>query len=455
MSNTPVRVGKSEKVHISSINARGQGVARIDGYVVFVPGALPGEDCLVQIINTTKNYGIAKVIKRYNKSKLRTNAPCEYFGRCGGCQLQHMKYQGQLLYKQKKIIDAVKKISGKDTNAVMPVLGMEKPWAYRNKTIFSVRQTKDGPSVGFYLQNSHMLIDIKRCIISSNEINQVLEGARNWMQSYHIMGYDEKHGAGDVKNIFAKAGSGGQVMAGVVTAGAGLPAEEALINELRRINSSIVSIFHNINSERTSVALGNDTRFIWGRQQIEGSIGPLTFEMSPDSFYQVNPEQTLALYNVIKDMAGLTGEETVFDAYCGVGTIGQYISKYAGSVIGIESHGSSVSDARENARRNRIKNVEYLAGECGRVMPQLVSAGKIPGVVIMDPPRKGCEKAFMEALASAAPKRVIYVSCNPATMARDIKQLLGKGYSLEKIQPVDMFPHTTHVETVVLMSREK
>ena len=442
-------------IHIESLNSEGQGVGRVNGYVVFVVGALPGETCKAQVFKVTQKYAVARLIKFAASSKLRTNPPCPYFGKCGGCSLQHIKYPAQLLFKQRKVIDALAKIGGIKKDIVSPTIGMEKPWHYRNKSIFSAQNDVENTIIGMYQPHSHKTIDIDGCLIADKKINAALLASKDWIRRAKVMAYDEKSGRGDLRSLFFRvAKNTGQVMAGAITAYDALPGSDTFTALLRHTDNDIVSIFQNINSRTGSERMSSDTKFLWGTKTITDNLGKLQFEISPYSFYQINPVQTKKLYDTILNFSGLNGKGTVLDAYCGVGTIGQYLASHCEEVIGIETSSQAISDAKENSRLNHIRNTDYLAGSCNDILPQLLEAGKSFDVIIVDPPRSGCESGMVDALVSSHAPKVIYVSCNPATMARDIKQLRSSGYSIDKVQPFDMFPQTDHVECVVLMTRQ-
>ena len=441
-------------IHIESLNSEGQGVGRINGYVVFVVGALPGETCKAQVFKVTQKYAVARLIKYAAPSKLRTKPPCPYFGKCGGCSLQHIKYPAQLLFKQRKVIDALSKIGRVKKDIVSPTVGMDKPWHYRNKSIFTAQNNVENTIVGMYQPHSHKAIDIDGCLIADKKINAALLASKDWIRRAKVMAYDKKTSRGDLRSLFIRvAKNTGQVMAGAITAYDSLPGSDTLTALLRHTDHDVVSIFQNINPTHGSQRMSNDTKYLWGTKTITDNLGTLQFEISPYSFYQINPVQTKMLYDTILDFSDLDGSGTVLDAYCGVGTIGQYLASHCDSVIGIETSSQAISDAKENSRLNHIRNTDYLAGSCNDILPQLIDAGKKFDVIIIDPPRSGCESGMIDALKSANSPKIIYVSCNPATLARDIKQLMASGYSLDKVQPFDMFPQTDHVETVVLLTR--
>ncbi|MCK5129205.1 MAG: 23S rRNA (uracil(1939)-C(5))-methyltransferase RlmD [Clostridiales bacterium] len=454
MKTPPIKIKEFIDIHIESLNSEGQGVGRIDGYVVFVVGALPGEDCNVQIFKVTPKYAIARLVKYEKPSKLREKPVCSHYSKCGGCQIQHMKYPAQLLFKQSKVIQAIVKIAGKKEAIVSPTIGMDTPWFYRNKSIFSSVNTVEGTIVGMYQNHSHKVVEIDKCIIAHQKINSALSAAKDWIKRSNILAYDEIESRGDLRALFARVGvNTGQVMVGAITHTDSLPEVDTFTTLLRRADNDIVSIFQNINAHQKGERLSFDTKFIWGTHTIADSLGKLRFNISPYSFYQINPVQTKKLYDYVLEKSDLNSESIVLDAYCGVGTIGQYLAKQCKEVIGIESVIDAINDAKENSRINNIRNTKYIAGNCATVFPQLIDSNISFDVVIVDPPRKGCERQFIDALLKATPPKIIYVSCNPSTLARDIKALLVR-YNLVSVQPFDMFPQTDHVETVTLLERK-
>ena len=441
-------------IHIESLNSEGQGVGRVNGYVVFVVGALPGETCRAQVFKVTQKYAVAKLIKYGSPSKLRAEPQCPHFGKCGGCQIQHIKYPAQLLFKQSKVIDALSKIGGVKKDIVSPTVGMDKPWHYRNKSIFTAANETEETVLGMYQPHSHRVVGIDNCYIADKKINTALQATKSWIRRSKTLAFDESTHRGDLLAVFTRvAKNTGQVMVGAITHSDSLPSSDTFTTLLRRADNDIVSIFQNINSDTNSERLSMDTKFLWGTKSIQDSLGKLKFEISPYSFYQVNPVQTVKLYDEILALSGLNGTGRVLDAFCGVGTIGQYLASYCEEVIGIETSSQAISDAQENSRSNNIRNTKYIAGECSDVLPQLLDADIKFDLIIIDPPRKGCDPGTMSALKQAAAPKIIYVSCNPATMARDIKTLIQYGYKLESAKPFDMFPQTDHVECVVLMTR--
>ncbi len=449
MASIPVTAGQTIKTHIVSINAQGQGVAKIEGYVVFVNDALPGEDCTIRITKVLTKYAHAKLIKRENDSKLRVKPKCAHYESCGGCQLQHIGYKAQLLLKQKNVIDAFSK-SGQDVkDKILPTIGMHNPWHYRNKVVFNVLKQKDKAVMGMYGGSSHNMTEIEKCHIIDDSLNVLLPAVRAHLKYLYAK---EALDVLPFEKVFGRVGMDRQMMAGFVSKGEVHRYIDSLVVNLRRANNDIVSIFHN-KSFDDSGNLSRDNTFLWGRTSIEGMIGGMEFDISPNSFFQVNNVQTLKLYDVVKEFCSLTGEEVVFDLYCGVGTIGMHVAEGAKKVFGIESVVEAVEDAQKNAKRNNVRNIEFLKGDCEKMLPSLVNSDISPDVIILDPPRKGSTPKLLDVISKTDCSRIVYVSCNPATLARDTKILGEKGFAIEKIQPVDMFPHTYHVEAVVKLER--
>ncbi|MEX1377823.1 MAG: 23S rRNA (uracil(1939)-C(5))-methyltransferase RlmD [Eubacteriales bacterium] len=450
MASIPVKAGQTIKTHIVSINAQGQGVAKVEGYVVFVNNALPGEDCTIRITKVLTKYAHAKVLARENYSKLRVEPKCAHYDKCGGCQLQHIGYKGQLLLKQKNVIDAFNKSRLDVKEKIMPTIGMNRPWNYRNKVIFNVQKSGENAVMGMYGEGSHRMTEIDKCYIIDEHLNVLLPVVRSHLKYLYAK---EALNTLPFDKVFGRVGKDKQMMAGFISKDEIHRYIDSLVVNLRRANNDIVSIFQN-KSYDDSGNLSRENTFLWGRESIEGEIGEMEFDISPNSFFQINTVQTQKLYEIVRDCCSLEGDETIFDLYCGVGTIGMYVAKDAKKVYGIESVVDAVEDAQKNAKRNNVRNIEFLKGDCEKMLPSLLNSEIYPDVAIIDPPRKGCSNKFLDVLSKTECKRIVYVSCNPATLARDAKILSDRGYNVEKIQPVDMFPHTYHVECVCFLSKQ-
>ncbi len=454
----PVKKNETWTLDIDALGAEGHGIGRVGGegqpgFVVFVPGALPGERVEALIIKTTAQYAVGKLLRVLQPSPERVQPPCPVFGRCGGCQLQHMEYGAQLRFKQTQISDALRTIGGFAQPQVLPVLGMEQPWRYRNKGIFPVGGGKDGLYMGLYAQRSHAIVDVSDCPIQPLAATAALQAVRGWAEGHHIAPYDEQAGTGVLRAVMVRHFEPDATLVTVVTNGSVLPHARELVEALRAQVPSLKGVVQNINAQRTNVVLGREERLLWGQAAVDARLGDLRYEVSSLSFFQVNTEQMRRLYDAAAACAGLTGNELVIDAYCGVGTIGQYLAAKAGRVIGIESVPQSVEEARRASARNGVQNAEYICGRAEDVFADLAAQGIRPDVILMDPPRKGCDGRFLEAVVRSGAPKLVYVSCNPATFARDARILAQAGYELGPVQPVDMFPQTVDVECVGLMSR--
>ncbi|HHW70433.1 MAG TPA: 23S rRNA (uracil(1939)-C(5))-methyltransferase RlmD, partial [Clostridiales bacterium] len=408
----------------------------------------------VKITKTNKNYGFAKLLEIIEKSPARVDPICEYFGECGGCQLQHMDYLSQLEFKTQIVKDALTRIGKLRDIEVLPTIGMGFPTRYRNKVQLPVGMGDEGAILGFFCRRSHDIVDMDTCLIQ-HTINDDIAGViREFIDRFNIPVYDENVHKGIIRHVVTKVGfNTGEVMIVIVTNGYSLPHKEDLIDMLLEKIEGIVSIVQNINKKKTNVILGKDNVVLWGRDYIIDTIGEYKFRISPLSFFQVNPVQTEVVYGKALNYAKLAGEETVFDVYCGIGTISLFLAKYTKQVYGIESVSDAVEDAKKNARLNGMENVKFIKGRAERVVPDIVDKGIRPDVVVLDPPRKGCDKELLEVIVKAEPSRIVYVSCNPATLARDLGYLKEYGYTAREAQPVDLFPYTKHVESVVLMSK--
>lgn len=435
------------ETEITGITDNGSGVGRAEGIAVFVPYALPGEIVRVIIVKVNKNYAFGKLDAIIKPSPYRIKSECPYFYRCGGCQFQNVDYAEELRIKRRIVQDCINRIGGLNID-VPEVIGAERCSGYRNKGQFPVGT--DG--IGIYAQHSHRIVDMESCAIQNAETPQVIRCVREWMTECGIPPYNEIDGSGVVRHIYTRCG-GGNITVCIVTKGSELPHSEVLISKLTERIPNISGILHNINNAKTNVVLGPRLCTLWGEEKLIDSIGSKSFKLSPLSFYQVNNAQTKVLYDIAMKFADLRGDEIVWDLYCGIGTIGQYAADGAARIIGVEIVPEAVENAVENARLNNLTNTEYYCGAAENIAPTLLGKKLSPDVIILDPPRKGCDEALIETAVKAAPKRIVYISCKPSTLARDLKIFGEKGYRTVKIRPVDMFPRTSHVETVVLLQK--
>lgn len=447
--SAPIKKNDRQTVYIEDLTHDGNGVAKIDGYPLFIQGALPGETAEIHVLKTLKNYGFAKVVNIIEKSPDRVEAPCVYFSQCGGCQLQHLSYEGQLKWKQNMVANVMKRL-GKIDAPVHPVKGMEEPWSYRNKSQIPFAQNEAGQMVaGFYKTKTHSIVDMERCLIQTGEADVVMADIKRELKILGVRPYDEKSHQGMLRHVVVRKGRAtGEVMVVLVTKSKKFPQAGAAIEKIQALIPNVTSIVQNVNGEKTNVIFGNETFTLWGKDTIEDTIGNVRFEISARSFYQVNPIQTEVLYKQALDYAQLTGNERVIDAYCGIGSISLFLAQKAGHVMGVEIVKQAIEDAKRNATLNGFTNTYFEAGPAEEVIPRWYKEGKEADVLVVDPPRKGCDEALLTTIIEQKPKRVVYVSCNPATLARDLRILEDGGYKTQEVQPVDMFPHTTHCEAV-------
>ena len=433
-----------------------QGVCRHDGIAVFVPGLLPGERARVRIVKPEKRYAFGRIEELLEKSPDRAEPFCPIYKRCGGCVCQHMTYETSLAFKRRQVQDLLERVGGLSIE-VPPVLGMAHPFGYRNKGAYPVAQVGSAPACGFFAPRSHDLVSLPQngCAIQGEDSAKATQAVLAWMRRNNVPAYDELTGRGLVRHIMTRSTTHGELMVVIVVTRADIPKVGQLIELLKAAVSGLCSICLSINSRRTNVILGTDIRVLWGKGTMEDTLCGLRFSVSPLSFFQVNPAQTEKLYGLALEYAGLTGFETVVDAYCGAGTISLLLAQKAKKVIGIEIVPEAIQNANENAVRNHIENAEFRVGATEELLPRLIADGLRPDVIVLDPPRKGCDPAVLEAIIAAAPKRVVYVSCGAPTLARDAKLLVEGGYTAEKVQCVDMFCWTGAVETVMVMSQQK
>ncbi|USG68329.1 23S rRNA (uracil(1939)-C(5))-methyltransferase RlmD [Brevibacillus ruminantium] len=454
----PVRLGQIIEVEITGLSHEGAGVGRVEGYTLFVPKALPQEKVRARVEHVKKNFGFAELLEVVEKSPSRALPPCPIYDRCGGCSLQHLAYEEQLIHKQQIVKDNLRriggfKVEGEEAVIVHPTLGMSDPWRYRNKAQVPIGEQDGGLVGGFYAEKSHEIIDMNECLIQHPANDEAVNAVKEIASQLNITPYDEKNHTGLLRHVVVKVGARtGEVMVVLVTTEAFIPQRDKLVEEIRTRLSGVKSIVHNINPARTNVIFGEKTVTLWGSDVIYDYIGPIKFAISARSFYQVNPAQTEVLYNKTLEYAGATGTETVIDAYCGIGTISLFLAQKSRHVYGVEIVPEAIADANRNAKLNGIENVTFETGPAEVVIPAWKEQGIRPDVIVVDPPRKGCDEALLTTILQMKPQRVVYVSCNPSTLARDLK-VLAELYEVREVQPVDMFPHTGHVECVIGMQR--
>ncbi len=450
---------------IEDMGADGEGIGKIDGFTFFVKDALIGDKVEAKVMKVKKGYAYARLMRIVSPSPNRTEPRCPYHKQCGGCQIQALDYSAQLLYKEKKVRNNLMRIGGfseKLLDSVMePIVGMEHPYHYRNKAQFPIGTDKNGEIVtGFYAGRTHTIIPNTDCALGISENQSILETLINYMKRCNVKPYDEATGTGLVRHVLIRKGfTTGEIMVCAVINGEHLPQEDRLVEALRKIEG-MASISININTQKTNVIMGGRCRTIWGSDTISDVIHMrdgegITFAISPLSFYQVNPIQTERLYGIALDYAGLTGTETVWDLYCGIGTISLFMAKRAKQVYGVEIVEQAIHDARRNAVRNGINNASFYVGKAEEVLPHLYEKeGMHADVICIDPPRKGCDSACLETIRKMMPDRIVYVSCDSATLARDLKYLCANGYELRRARAVDLFGHTVHVEVACCLQRK-
>lgn len=451
----PVEKGKPYEIEIKTLGTSGEGVGRYQEFTVFIPNALPGERVRATITEVKKTYAKARMAELLVESKKRIKPLCAIYETCGGCQLQHFDYAAQLTAKRQQVVDAVTRIGGLKGIPVLPTIGAENPWNYRNKMQFPVGIEKGKPIIGCFAQGSHAIIDTHDCHIQKEGNNEIVNAVREIAATLHTPVYNEDRHTGVLRHVVGRVGKDGALMVVLVTATKDLPREKEWIKLLRAKLPRLVSIQQNIQTYRNNVIMGRDTKLLWGSPTILDTIGSLSFHISPRSFFQVNTAQAERLYQKALEFADLTGKEIVIDAYCGTGTITLFLAQKARRVYGIEIVRPAIEDAKKNARDNHIKNAEFMVGDATILMPRLYKEGIRPDVIVVDPPRAGCTEVVLKTFAAMHPHRIVYVSCNPASLARDMDVLDTLGYRTEKIQPVDMFAQTSHVENVALIQRKK
>lgn len=454
----PFREGDLVTMTLDNLAHGGEAVGRPNHFAVFVAGGIPGEEVKVRITEVKKNFGRGKLLEVLKPSPFRITAPCDVYAGCGGCQLQHVTYQEQLNLKRQIVVDAIERIGGLKGVTVHPTLAGDHE-GYRNKAQFPLglsRSQQGKPKIitGFYAPGTHRIVPNDHCRIQHPLINRVVQEALRVLNEEHVSIYDERVHKGLLRHLLVRVGvSTNQAMLVFVTNGKDFKGAEKIAHRIMAEVPELVSVLQNINTQRTNVILGPATQVIAGEEKIIDYIGDLQFEISAQSFFQVNTTQSKVLYDQVVKFAGLRGEEVVLDAYCGIGTISLYLVKNARVVHGIEVVPQAIEDAERNAGLNGIGNAFFYTGLVEEVLPRLTKDGLHFDVVVVDPPRKGCEKEVLQVFGETKPERIVYVSCNPTTMARDLAVLVEYGYEVVEVQPVDMFPGTYHVESVVLMSR--
>lgn len=445
----PVQKNEEIEVVFEDLTHDGAGVAKVDGYPLFIKNGLPGEKARIKVIKANKNYGIGRLLELYEKSPYRVDIPKEEAPKYGGCQLAHISYTGQLKYKENQVRQALARIGKIEGARIHPIIGMDNPWHYRNKAQVPVGE-KDGKLVaGFFKPRTHEILDADESVIQLPAVNEAVRAVKEICRELRIPAYDEEHHSGVLRHIMARYGrETGELMVVLITRTAELPHQKKLVDAIVSRLKQVKSIVHNVNPRRTNVILGERTKVLWGNEAIYDKIGDVKFAISALSFYQVNPVQTKVLYDKALEYAGLNGNESVIDAYCGIGTISLFLAQKARKVFGVEVVPEAIEDAKRNAALNGITNVQFEAGAAETVIPKWYEAGNKADVLVVDPPRKGCDEALLQTILEMKPKKVVYVSCNTATLARDLRILEDGGYRTVDVQPVDMFPHTTHIECV-------
>jgi len=458
---------KNEVVTVDMIGLThdGDGVGRTEqGFTLFIPHALPGERVEAKVLKSKKQYGYGKLLSHHSTSEQRIEPACPIYAQCGGCQLQHFDYEAQLKWKRQHVIDSLTRIgklkvageAARQGVIVHDTIGMSDPWRYRNKASVPIGLTADNGQLvgGFYAKGSHRIIDMDNCLIQKGLNDEVIAIVKQLAKELNIQPYDEDTNSGVLRHVMTRIGVvTGEIMIVLITNTEKLPRKAEWIEHLRKRVPNVKSIVHNINNKVTNAIFGERTEVLWGSEVIYDELDGLRFAISARSFYQVNPEQTVTLYRKAVEYAALTGKEQVIDAYCGIGSISLFLARQAGHVYGVEIVPEAIEDAKRNAELNGLDNTTFEAGPAEVVIPRWKQEGMNADVIVVDPPRKGCDPALLETILAIQPERVVYVSCNPSTLARDLRVLEDGGYRTVEVTPVDMFPHTGHVECVAWLKR--
>lgn len=443
------------EAEITAMTAEGSGICRFENMAVFVPRTAVGDRCVVRVVKVLKKYAFGRLERLLSPSPDRIRPDCPVSAQCGGCVYRHIRYEAELAIKAQRVRDALERIGGFRDIPIAPILAAPNRNRYRNKCQLPVGSAKDGSmQLGFFAVNSHRIVDTNSCLLQPERFDRIAAAFRMWQKTYGESLYDESTHTGALRHLYIRCGEkSGDLMVCVVANAAALHEEEALVSMLRAAAPEITGIVLNTNRDRTNVVLGKSCRTLWGKSTISDTLCGLDFEISPHAFYQVNRTQAEALYKKAAEYAALTGRETLLDLYCGTGTIGLSMASAAKKLIGVEIVPDAVENARRNAARNHIENAEFLCADAAKAAKILFERGERPDVIVIDPPRKGCGTALIATIAAMRPERVVYVSCDPATLARDLRQFEESGYKIEAVTPVDMFPCTAHVETVCLLSK--
>lgn len=444
-------------VSIEDIGTNGEGIGRYQGYTLFIKDTTIGDKAMVKVMKAGKTYGYARLVMLIEASPFRVKPRCPIADKCGGCQIMHMDYAKQLEYKEDKVKNCLTRIGGFENIPMEPICGMDEPYYYRNKSQFPVGLDKEGKvTIGFYAERTHTIIDTEHCYIGAKVNIPIIKFLRSFIEAYPIQPYNEERHTGLLRHILIRVGyATGEVMVCLVINGRDIPHRKELVEGLRKI-PGMKSICLNINASKTNVILGEEIVTVWGEPYITDTIGPIKYRISPLSFFQVNPVQTEKLYQIALDYADLHGDETVWDLYCGIGTITLFLAQKAKQVYGVEIISQAIEDAKKNAMVNGITNAEFYTGAAEEILPlKYREEGIKADVIVVDPPRKGCDQKLLDTILSIAPKKVVYVSCDPATLARDLKYLCAGGYELKRVRPVDQFGHSVHVETCCLLYKVK